>query len=99
MKPNYKNWIPKGMLYALIAGTAVSLAGFLLFGVFGMGAKGGLRIALSVVFAIVFFVCGKSTQWCVCAYNAFPMTENVSSPNRLSTVQQSILHFRNAEWG
>ena len=71
MKPNYKNWLPKGMLYALIAGTAVSLVGFLLFGVFGIGVKGGLRIALGVIFAVALLVCGKSTQWCVCAYNAF----------------------------
>ena len=71
MKPNYKNWLPKGMLYALIAGTAVSLIGFLLFGVLGIGVKGGLRIALGVIFAVAFFVCGKSTQWCACAYNAF----------------------------
>ena len=41
MKPDYKNWIPKGMLYALIAGTALSLAGLLLLGVFGIGVKGG----------------------------------------------------------
>lgn len=26
MKPDYKNWIPKGMLVSLIAGTALSLA-------------------------------------------------------------------------
>ncbi len=71
MKLNYKNWIPGGMLYALIAGTAVSLVGFLLFGVFGIGVKGGLRIALGVIFAAALLVCGKSTQWCVCAYNAF----------------------------
>ena len=34
MKPDYKNWIPKGMLYSLIAGTALSLALLLIFGVF-----------------------------------------------------------------
>ena len=63
--------LEEGMLYALIAGTAVSLAGLLLFGVFGVGIKGGFRIALGVIFAIALLVCGKSTQWCVCAYNAF----------------------------
>ena len=26
MKPDYKNWIPKGMLVSLIAGTVLSLA-------------------------------------------------------------------------
>ena len=33
MKPDYKNWIPKGMLYSLIAGTVLSLALLLIFGV------------------------------------------------------------------
>ncbi len=71
MKPNYKNWIPKGMLYALAAGTVLALAGMLVFGAFGVGVHGGLRIALGGIFAAAFLVCGKSTQWCICAYNAF----------------------------
>ena len=36
MKPDYKNWIPKGMLFSLIAGTVLSLALLLVFGVFGI---------------------------------------------------------------
>ena len=32
MKPDYKNWIPKGMLFSLIAGTMLSLALFPVFG-------------------------------------------------------------------
>ena len=36
MKPDYKNWIPKGMLVSLIAGTVLSLALLLVFGVFGV---------------------------------------------------------------
>ena len=31
MKPDYKNWIPKGMMFSLIAGTALSLALLLVF--------------------------------------------------------------------
>ena len=34
MKPDYKNWIPKGMLFSLIAGTVLSLALLLVFGTF-----------------------------------------------------------------
>ena len=34
MKPDYKNWIPKGMLFSLVAGTALSFALLLIFGVF-----------------------------------------------------------------
>ena len=45
MKPNYKNWIPKGMIFLLITGTALSLALLLVFGVFGIGVSGRLRKA------------------------------------------------------
>ena len=53
MKPDYKNWIPKGMLYSLIAGTVLSLALLLIFGVFGIGVSGKLRIALGVVLDLI----------------------------------------------
>ena len=35
MKPDYKNWIPKGMMFSLIAGTALSLALLLVFAEIG----------------------------------------------------------------
>ena len=71
MKPDYKNWIPKGMLFSLIAGTMLSLALLLVFGVFGIGVSGKLRIVLSVVFGIASVVCAKYTVWCVYAYRSF----------------------------
>ena len=71
MNPDYKNWIPKGMLFSLIAGTVLSLALLLVFGVFGIGVSGKLRIALGVVFGITFVICAKYTQWCVYAYRSF----------------------------
>lgn len=71
MKPDYKNWIPKGLLFSLIAGTALSLALLLIFGVFGLGVSEGLRTGLGVLFAIAFVVCAKYTEWCVYAYRSF----------------------------
>ena len=71
MKPDYKNWIPKGMLFSLIAGTMLSLALLLVFGVFGIGVSGKLRVVLGVVFGVAFVVCAKYTQWCVYAYRSF----------------------------
>ena len=55
MKPDYKNWIPRGMLFSLIAGTVLSLALLLILGVFG----------------IAFVICAKYTEWCVHAYRSF----------------------------
>ena len=57
MKPDYKNWIPKEMLFSLIAGTMLSLALLLVFGVFGLGVGGKLRIVLGVVFGVAFVIC------------------------------------------
>ena len=71
MKPDYKNWIPKGMLFSLIAGTVLSFALLLVFGIFGIGVGGKLRVVLGVVFGIAFVVCAKCTQWCVYAYRSF----------------------------
>ena len=48
MKPDYKNWTPKGMLFSLIAGTVLSLALLLVFGVFGVCVSGKLRIVLDL---------------------------------------------------
>ena len=71
MNPDYKNWIPKGMMFSLIAGTALSHALLLVFGAFGIGVSGKLRVVLGVVFGIAFVVCAKYTQWCVYAYRSF----------------------------
>lgn len=71
MKPDYKNWIPKGMLVSLIAGTVLSLALLLVFGVFGVCVSGKLRVVLGVVFGVACVVCAKYTQWCVYAYRSF----------------------------
>ena len=71
MKPDYKNWIPKGMLVSLIAGTVLSFTLLLVFGVFGVCVSGKLRVVLGEVFGIAFVVCAKYTQWCVYAYRVF----------------------------
>lgn len=71
MKPDYKNWVPKGMLYAFYAATAVTFLAFLLLGVLGLGVHGWLRGVLAAVFGIGFLACAWYTQWCVRAYRAF----------------------------
>ena len=63
MRPDYKNWIPKGMMFSLIAGTALSLALLLVFGVFGIEVSGKLRVVLGVVFGVAFVVCAKSVSY------------------------------------
>ena len=43
MKPNYKNWIPKGMILGALGGAAASLVLFLVFGLSGLLAVGTAR--------------------------------------------------------
>ena len=71
MKPDYKNWVPKGMLFTLAAGTGLAFLDLLLFGVFGVGVHGGVQAALGIVCAIAFLVCAWYTRWGIHAYNAF----------------------------
>ena len=49
MKPDYKNWMPKGMVLSAIAATAVFLILFILFGLTGI-ISGPLKTVSFVVF-------------------------------------------------
>ena len=61
MKPNYKNWMPKGMIWSFAAGTAVALALMLVIGV------GWLKILLLILTLVLAGV----TVWTVLMYRAF----------------------------
>ncbi len=61
MKPNYKNWMPKGMVGSFAAGTAVVLALTLIIGV------GWLKIILLILTLVLAGV----TVWTVLMYRAF----------------------------
>lgn len=80
MKANYKNWVPKGMILALAIGSAVLLAAFLGFGVFGFGVSGVLRTVLGVAAGIAFLVVGAFMIWSIAAYRMF----SYENPNGLS---------------
>ena len=71
MKPNYKNWVPKGMVYGCIIGAVVSFIGFLIFGIFGFAVSGVLKIILGIIFALAFIILLYFSVWSVIAYNAF----------------------------
>lgn len=70
-KPDYKNWVPKGMVAGVLGAAALSCAGTIVFAATGMISNGILRILLSAVFGTAFVVCAGFSVWCVGAYNAF----------------------------
>jgi len=69
MKPDYKNWMPKGMIYAFGAaflGCGVMLA------VFSLALEEGtLRTVLTVAFAVLTLLFCALTKWSILMYRAF----------------------------
>lgn len=69
MKPDYKNWIPKGMIYTFLAaflGCAVLLLVFRL-----ALAEGTLKEVLTIVLAVLTLVFCVMTKWSILMYRAF----------------------------
>ena len=69
MKPDYKNWMPKGMIYAFLSaflGCAALLAVFVL-----TLADGTLKTVLLIAFAMLTLVFCAMTVWSVLMYRAF----------------------------
>lgn len=70
MKPNYKNWIPRGMVIGVIAGAILtgSLAAVVLFTDF---LTGGVLLTAEIVLGILFFALLVYSIYCVFWYRAF----------------------------
>ena len=71
MKPNYKNWMPKGMIWGTATGCAVCLVLFLVFGVSGLFATGVLKTILKIVFLVLTVLLLLITVWMMMMYRAF----------------------------
>jgi len=70
-KPDYANWIPDVMIPGMTAGTAAAAAGFLAFGICGLGVNGKKRAAIGTAFGIGTAVMAAFTVWCIYARKAF----------------------------
>lgn len=69
MKPDYKNWMPKGMIYTFLA---VFLGCGVILAVFSLAlAEGTLRTVLTVVFAALTLLFCALTKWSILMYRAF----------------------------
>lgn len=68
MKPDYKNWMPKGMVYSFLftfLGCTVAVAAFQLL------PGGTLRTVLTIAFGVIAVVFCGLTIWAVSMYRAF----------------------------
>ena len=71
MKPDYKNWVPKGMVNGLIAGTVIALVLFLLFGATDWILHGTARIICAVVLGVGTLVLLCFAVWMGALYRTF----------------------------
>ena len=70
MKPDYKNWMPKGMILSFAAGVAASLLLCLLFAC-TRWVSGTWQTVLTVLFAVLAVIFCGVTLWSVLMYRAF----------------------------
>lgn len=70
-KPNYKNWMPKGMILWTLGGALAGLILFLVFGVSGLLAAGTLKTVLKIVFLVLAIVLALVTLWMWLLHRAF----------------------------
>jgi ubiquinone/menaquinone biosynthesis C-methylase UbiE len=70
MKPDYKNWMPKGMVLSALIATAVFLLLFIVFGLTGI-VSGKLKTVLFIVFLTLTVICLCVSVWMILMYRAF----------------------------
>ena len=71
MKPDYKNWVPKSMVYELAGGALAVFILFLLFGASGTILHGAPRLICGIVFGIGTLVLLFFTVWMGALHRAF----------------------------
>ena len=53
MKPDYKNWMPKGMVLGTACGAVIALALYIVFGIAPVLQAGTLKTVLGIVFLVL----------------------------------------------
>ena len=71
MKPNYKNWVPKGMVLCYLIGAVVFLIAAVVFGVIGFTQPATWAIVLFAVSGLAAFVLAVVSAFILNMYNAF----------------------------
>ena len=69
MKPDYKNWMPKGMIYAFLAAFLGCAAALVIFSL--ALTEGTLKTILTVVFVVLTLLFCVLTKWSIFMYRAF----------------------------
>ncbi|MBR0136740.1 MAG: methyltransferase domain-containing protein, partial [Clostridia bacterium] len=75
MRPDYKNWMPKGMILTALAVTSVFLLLFIVFGLTGV-VSGTLKTVLFIVFLLGTVIGICVSVWMILMYRAFDYNGN-----------------------
>ncbi|MCR5768307.1 MAG: class I SAM-dependent methyltransferase [Lachnospiraceae bacterium] len=71
MKPDYKNWMPKGMVFGTACGAFVALILYIVFGIAPLLQAGTLKTVLTIVFLVLTIVLALVALWMFLMYRAF----------------------------
>ena len=71
MKPDYKNWMPKGMVLGTGCGAIVALINYIVFGFAPLLQVGTLKTVLTIVFLVLTIILILVTVWMFLMYRAF----------------------------
>ena len=71
MQPDYKNWMPRGMIFSFAGGAAAALVLCLVAGRTGLLPEGTLKTVLVIALAVVCAVLCAVTIWSILMYRAF----------------------------
>ncbi|MBE6025977.1 MAG: class I SAM-dependent methyltransferase [Clostridiales bacterium] len=63
MKPDYKNWVPKGMVWGFFIGAAAALLLLIIFGCTPILARGVFKTVFTVVFILAALACIVAGVW------------------------------------
>ncbi len=70
MKPDYKNWMPKGMIWTSVGATALLLTLWIVFGLSGF-FSGTAKTVLFITFLVLTIIALCVTGWMILLYRAF----------------------------
>lgn len=71
MKPDYKNWMPKGMVTGSAIGAGISILLLIVFGCTPLLSSVGAKTVLTIIFAIISVFLVGMTIWMFLMYRAF----------------------------
>jgi len=71
MKPDYKNWIPKGMVFGTACAAGIALILYIIFGISPVLKEGTLKTVVGIVFLVLTIFLCLGTLWMFLLYRAF----------------------------